>query len=88
MSSSHRAATSATSIVAPQPPLAGALAHRRPRRAHGIERHHAGAGVAQVADQLAEDVGLIGIADAAMLLLDDGLGEDVDPRPVDEPNAA
>jgi hypothetical protein len=62
--------------------LPGTVADGGPVLAHSLERDGSRAWVAEIADELPEDVRLVGIADPPVFLLHDGFGEDIDPRPV------
>jgi hypothetical protein len=63
------------------------VANRDPAFAHVLETACAGALVVEVGDQLAQNPRLIGIADAAMPVLDDGLRDDSPPGEVVERDA-
>ena len=58
------------------------VADSRPGLAHVVELEGAAAGVLEVADELAEDPRLVGVGDAAELLLHDGFGQDLGPGQV------
>jgi hypothetical protein len=66
-------------IVAPEGSVSDGLAHRHPRRAHGLKLERARTRMFQVADQLAQDVCLVRVGDSPMLFFDDGSGQDLVP---------
>ena len=80
---SKRATTSAMPLsVARRVPAATCVADADPGLAHVVELQGAGLAVLEVADELAEDPGLVGVGDAAELLLHDRLGEHLGPGQV------